>query len=123
MTKGLDVTHKYGDDQELYLLLEEVGKWLVLDKELYNYRIISNSVSRQKTFECYFWNMIVRYEACIRRGIDPKLYAYLDYEESLNKFAEIVSHMKEIEIRNSLPYKLGSLLLLPIKKIKMIFNK
>lgn len=38
-TKGLDLNHKIGDDQELYLLLEEVGDWKVLDKILYYYRV------------------------------------------------------------------------------------
>ena len=53
-TKGLDINHKIGDDQELYLLLEEVGRWVVLDKYLYYYRVHSQSISKTKTFECYY---------------------------------------------------------------------
>ena len=35
-TKGLNKNNRIGDDQELYLLLEEVGKWHVLDDVTYN---------------------------------------------------------------------------------------
>lgn len=117
-TKGLDILHKFGDDQELYLLLEEVGEWVVLDQELYNYRIYKNSISRTKTFECYFWNIIVRYEACIRRGVNPTDYAYKDFIDALDEYAMLAVFNKEKEIRNSVTYKIGNI----VKKILLPFK-
>ncbi len=118
MTKGLDIAHKLGDDQELYLLLEEVGEWVVLDEMLYYYRINSNSVSRSKTFECYFWNIIVRYEACVRRGINPDRFALQDYMDTLEEYANYQALERENQIRSSKAYRLGKILLRPFKWLR-----
>lgn len=117
-TKGLDIVHKLGDDQELYLLLEEVGEWVVIDEILYQYRINNKSLSRVKTFECYFWNMIVRYEACVRRGINPEKYALQDYKNALEEYANYETLKRENDIRSSRAYRLGNLFLRPLKKLK-----
>ena len=105
-------------DQELYLLLEEVGEWVVLDEMLYYYRINSNSVSRFKTFECYFWNIIVRYEACVRRGINPDRFALQDYMDTLEEYANYQALERENQIRSSKAYRLGKILLRPFKWLR-----
>lgn len=120
MTKGLDIIHKLGDDQELYLLLEEVGEWIVLDKMLYYYRINNTSVSKIKTFECYFWNIIVRYEACVRRGINPDRFALQDYRDALEEYANHQALERENQIRSSKAYRLGKMLLRPFKWLRKL---
>ena len=61
---------------------------------------------------------MVRYEACIRRGIDPMLYSYKDYQEALEAYAEDIKYQTEIDIRSSLAYRLGKSLLKPFKLFK-----
>lgn len=116
-SKGLNEMHVLGDDQELYLLLEEVGKWNVLDEFLYYYRINNTSISKTKPYECYFWNMMVRYEACVRRKLNPAI-VLRDYLNIIEEYAKNEVYKKEFEIRSSKSYKLGHLLLKPFMKLK-----
>lgn len=110
-TKGLNKENAYGDDQELLLLMEEVGNWVVLDKFLYNYRISDKSVSHgEDNYICLYWNMIVYHEACVRRGLDPSKYSYKLFQET------IVNIRKRAEA--SKPYRIGNAIIHPLKFIK-----
>lgn len=123
-TKGLDISHKIGDDQELYLLLEEAGQWKVLDKVLYQYRINMTSVGHISSARCEFWNMIVRYEACVRRGLDPEDYPYRDYIDALHSEGAITSQEAVDNFRTqSKAYRLGKLLLKPFRWMKRLVKK
>lgn len=120
-TKGLDVSHKIGDDQELYLLLEETGQWSVIDKVLYQYRVHAKSIGHTNSARCEFWNMIVRYEACVRRGLDPEDYPYRDYIDALHSEGAITSQEAVDNFRTqSKAYRLGKLLLKPFRWMKKV---
>ena len=110
-TKGLNKNNKIGDDQELCLLLEEVGKWHVLDDLTYKYRMKSNSLSNHRCYECEYWNIIVWHEACMRRGLNPEDYSFRRF-----KYRVDCAFMTK-------DYKLGHILLAPIRYIWTIFKK
>lgn len=107
LTKGLNKNNRIGDDQELCLLLEEVGKWYVLDDITYKYRVRNNGLSRKLGIKCMYWNMIVYHEACMRRGLNPEEYAYVMFEKV---------------VKNSMEYRVGSYLVKPLRWIKDLFR-
>ena len=115
-TQGLNKNNPYGDDQELLLLMEEVGDWIVLDKFLYKYRISDNSVSHgADNYICLYWNIVVYHQACIRRGIDPNKYSYKLFKETIVNSRERVIASK--------PYRIGNAILHPVVWINNHFNK
>jgi len=110
-TKGLNKNNKIGDDQELCLLLEEVGKWHVLDDLTYKYRMKSGSLSSQYRYKCMYWNLMVYHEACMRRGLNPEDYSFKKYDSAINK------------LKSSMDYRLGYLLLYPLRVIRDFIKK
>lgn len=110
-TKGLNKNNKIGDDQELCLLLEEVGKWHVLDDLTYKYRMKSNSLSSQYSYKCLYWNIMVYHEACMRRGLNPEDYSFKKFDSAVNK------------LKSSMDYRLGYLLLSPLRVIRDFIKK
>ena len=116
-TQGLNNNNPYGDDQELLLLMEEVGEWVILDKFLYKYRISDSSVSHgTDNYICLYWNIVVYHQACIRRGLDPNIYCYRIFHDT------IVDYRKRIEA--SKPYRIGLAIQHPLSWIKKrIFKK
>ncbi len=99
-TQGLNKKNPYGDDQELLLLMEEVGEWIILDKFLYNYRIHDNSISHgADNYICLYWNIVVYHQACIRRGLDPEKYSYKVFLETIINTRESVFYSR--------PYRIG----------------
>lgn len=114
-TQGLNKNNPYGDDQELLLLMEEVGNWVVLDKFLYKYRISDNSVSHgADNYICLYWNIVVYHQACIRRDIDPNKYSYKLFKET------IVNSRKQAIA--SKPYRIGMAILNPIEWVRKRFK-
>ncbi|MBO7490596.1 MAG: glycosyltransferase [Bacteroidales bacterium] len=110
-TQGLNKNNAYGDDQELLLLMEEVGQWVVLDKFLYKYRISEKSVSHgEDNYICLYWNIVVYHQACIRRGLDPEKYSYKVFQDFIKYNREKVIGSKE--------YRVGNAILHPWKFIK-----
>lgn len=110
-TQGLNKNNSFGDDQELLLLMEEVGKWIVLDNFLYKYRITDKSVSHGKdNYICLYWNIVVYHQACIRRGLDPNRYSYKLFKETIVETREIAEASKS--------YRIGNAILHPSKFIK-----
>ncbi len=110
-TQGLNKNNPYGDDQELLLLMEEVGDWIVLDRFLYKYRISDKSVSHgTDNYICLYWNIVVYHQACIRRGLDPEKYSYKVFQDT------IINTRKRAEA--SKPYRIGNAILHPWQWIK-----
>ena len=120
LTKGLNPLNKIGDDQELCLLLEEVGKWHVLDDITYKYRIRFNSLSQNKGYECLYWNLIMYHEACMRRGINPNQISFKLFKDCLNSYAyqELIK-----EFSKNKAYKLGRFLLTPFWAIRRLIKE
>ena len=108
-TKGLNKNNKIGDDQELCLLLEEVGKWHVLDDLTYKYRVKLGGLSIYRCYECEYWNIIVWHEACMRRGLNPEDYSFKRFKERVDS-AFVTKD-----------YRLGHKLLAPLRFIKKLF--
>lgn len=118
-TQRLNPQNKIGDDQELYLLLEEVGKWHTINNIIYKYRLQENSLSHKKDFECWYWNIIIYHEACMRRNLNPMEYSYNIYKNICHYY--ITKGITEY-LNTSKPYKIGLFILKPLSKIKNIIN-
>ena len=110
-TQGLNKDNPHGDDQELLLIMEEVGNWVVLDRLLYKYRISDKTVSHgSDNYICLYWNIVVYHQACLRRGLDPNKYSYNVFHDT------IVNTRKRIEA--SEPYRIGNAILHPLSWLK-----
>ena len=104
-TKGLNKENAFGDDQELLMIMEEVGNWVVLDKFLYNYRISDKSVSHgTDNYICLYWNIIVYHEACVRRGLDPNKYSYKVFHDFIQYQTDRLIDSKTYRIGNTIQH-------------------
>jgi glycosyltransferase involved in cell wall biosynthesis len=113
-THGINPNLKRSVDQDLYLKLEEQGELTLLDRHLYNYRQHYGGISLHKNVDkAMAWNIKVRIDTCERRNIS--------IEEVIPK---IIQDSKSIHdfYQNSRDYRLGKLLLNPIRFIKSKFN-
>ena len=121
LTQGLNPNNIIGDDQELLLLLEEVGDFVVLDEFTYKYRQQPDSMIHKRSDECVYWNARVFHEACLRRGLDPRLAVdyYLGYLNSIRGESAWLAEKEVTErIHQTHAYRLGKLLLSPFSWIK-----
>lgn len=121
LTQGLTPNNRIGDDQELLLLLEEVGDYVVLDEFTYKYRQQPNSMIHQRSDECAYWNARVFHEACLRRGIDPQIAVdyYLKYLKLVREEASWVSEAATSKkIHASKAYRVGKAILSPFSWLK-----
>lgn len=128
-TAGISPVYRAGIDQDLYFKLEEVGPCRYIEEFTYKYRINNNSVTfdGRKTD---FWNLLVKYDACIRRGLDPEEQLFSDfcrylshYYKSEEEMARVKREMEEVRrLRNSRAYRLGKFLLNPLKGLKTVIR-
>lgn len=83
-TKGIDPIKRMAADQDMYTKLEEVGKVYVLDKFTLKYRVHKGGLSYGKSMNrTWFWQLIVRYETCVRRGLNIDEYVIEDFLKCL----------------------------------------
>lgn len=118
---GLNETYMAGVDQDLYFRLEEQGEICVIDEFTYKYR--SNQSALTSTpYWCYYWNILARHAACVRRGLPVKDYAYADFlqmvTENENYAREQVANMQQ-----SKAYRLGKALLKPFRWLRGVISK
>ena len=116
-TDGINPNLKRAVDQDLYLKLEEQGDLTLLDDYLYNYRLHRGGISQNENVnKALAWNIKVRIDACERRGVS--------IEEVIPKIIQDTKSIHEF-YQNSSDYKLGKILLKPIRffKSKFIQNK
>lgn len=121
LTQGLNPHNRIGDDQELLMLLEEVGDFVVEDAFTYKYRQQPNSMIHKRSDECIYWNARVFHEACLRRGLDPQIAVnyYLDYLKNVRGEAEWLSEERTTKkIYSTKAYRLGKFLLKPLSIFK-----
>ena len=112
-TGGLDETYKAGVDQDLYFRLEEQGEIYVIDEFTYKYR--SNESALTSTpYWCYYWNIIARHAACIRRGLPVKELSYADFLQIVTENEQYAREQVE-KMQQSKAYRLGKALLKPFK--------
>ena len=113
-TIGIDAKFRRAVDQDLYLKLEEVGNLKHINKKLYYYRHHKKSISLNENIDkAYSWNILARIDACKRRkiSIEDVLPIFIKDSKSIIHFYE-----------NSNDYKLGKLLLKPIRLIKKMLG-
>ncbi len=113
-TQGINPNYPLGVDQDLNFLLEEVGDWYVLDKVIYKYRIHREGIS--KNYKSLYWNIIIRHNACIRRGINPNEYSVKDFGDLMENYEKGLKKMEEIY--QSRLFKLARFVLKPIKSLR-----
>ena len=75
---GIDTTLKAGVDADLYFRLEEVGEIAISHEVTYKYRISSSSLTGNWA-TAFYWNMIVRHNTCIRRGLPVEEFSLRDF--------------------------------------------
>ncbi|MBP5369861.1 MAG: glycosyltransferase [Bacteroidales bacterium] len=122
-TSGIDPTIKQAVDTDLYLKLEEVGKFIFVKKKLYYYRIGTGNNISSDYGKGFSWNFIVMYEACKRRNLDfmPILVPYYNFNLDMNLKHRNNTIQKELwATYNSFSFKLGKFLTAPFRWIKKI---
>lgn len=110
---GLDTSLKAGVDADLYFKLEEQGNLLISHEITYKYRIITSSVSANP-YKLFYWNLIIRHNTCIRRGLPVDNYSLADFYSFIS-----LSHW------HTRPYRIGKLLTNPKswRRYHRIWNK
>ena len=93
-----------------------------LDKICYKYRRSNNGLTGDYGRHM-FWNMLVQYDTCKRRGIDVENQVYDWFENMMDFVAKEKVYQKELEIRQSYAYRIGEFLLSPIKFVKKLLKK
>ena len=118
-TSGISADKPRAIDQELYFKLEEVSPCFVLPDITYKYRVYSESISHgDNSMSAYVWNIIVRYETCVRRHLDYSSYSIGDLENKLNWYKSRLEH-----VYKSKQYKVGSFILKPFSRIHALFSR
>lgn len=80
LTSGIDPRKRMAADQDMYTKLEEVGRVYFLDKFTLKYRRHEGGLSYGRSMnKTWFWQLIVRYETCLRRGLDVDKYVIEDF--------------------------------------------
>jgi len=103
---GIDVSSKAGVDADLYFRLEEWGEIIVENTFTYKYRVRNKKSITANWSKAFYWNLIIRHNTCIRRGLDVEKYAYADFVNYVNERIE-----SELWIRR--PYRIGKFLMNP----------
>ena len=123
-TPGIGKEFLRAVDHDMYFMLEEVGNVRFIDKVLYNYRTntgsnISLGTNKDKA---YLWHLIGMVDACRRRGLPIEDVVLKDFRWRNNHLIKHAKVQAANEVKRSRTYRLGELLLTPLKKIKNILK-
>ena len=145
-TKGVNPKAMAGIDQDLYFKLEEVGEIYPLDEFTYYYVVKGHNDSittgRGNYGKLWYWNMLARYEACKRRGLDADTIMPKDFDEALKNYAdqlvadkqkdiiesivndrlEEAMYQREKEVRSTLTYRVGYAILKPYRWMQRLLS-
>ncbi|MBR2486483.1 MAG: glycosyltransferase family 2 protein [Paludibacteraceae bacterium] len=121
-TDGINLIYKLAVDTNVNFLLEEVGSVCCLNKVCYKYRYNLKTQATSDYARHMFWNLLVQYDTCKRRNIDVEKHVYNWFQDSVEFLAKKKIYETEINIRNSATYKLGYILLMPIKWLKSLIK-
>lgn len=108
---GLDTTIKRGVDADLYFRLEERGRIKIINEFTYLYRRLPNSLVANNERMTY-WNLIVRHNTCIRRGLPVEQFSLCDFHEYVEREIDLRLSQNE-QALSSRAYKLGKIILKP----------
>lgn len=109
-SQGLSPVAKSGEDQQLIYLLEEIAPCTSINVFTYKYRLRNDSVSHGMGTETLFWNSILQYETCLRRGLPVEKYAYNIFKNTYEKYLDLA--------RNNWKNVLLSICLKPFIRLK-----
>ena len=117
-TPGIDVNFLRAVDHDMYFMLEEVGKVEFVDKVLYNYRInTGNNISLGNNIDkAFLWHIVGMIDACRRRNLSIEDIVFTE----LQKWGK---YKADTMIRESISYRIGSIILTPLKLLRRIFHK
>ena len=116
-TDGIDPYIKAAVDQDLYFKVEEHGKAVVINEFTYKYRKNPTALT-SIPHKCSYWNIWVRHNTCIRRGLPIEQYSFYDFHQMIMNKALDIAAEREVQIRSSFAYRLGNLLLQPFSFIR-----
>lgn len=116
-TEGVSTEIKAGVDQDLYFKMEEIGKIYVLNEFTYKYRLGVTGAITNNFSKLWYWNILIRHNTCIRRGLNPEDYALPDFVEVLEIYGGEKALKMQSKIYSSKAYRIGKLLLKPFKYI------
>ena len=123
-TEGISSYIQAGVDQDLYFKMEEVGDIYVLNEFTYKYRQGVSTAVTSNWFRVWFWNLEVRRNACVRRGLNLSDETYNDFikviEERENR---IINQNKHDILFSSKVFRLGYILLFPFIKLQKVLNR
>ena len=116
-TEGIDINAKTGgDDADLFFKLEEQGGIAILDDFTYKYRIHKGSMTADSD-KNFYYNLIVRHNTCLRRGLPVEKFAFKDFKDYIQLKLNIQKSQNE-QALSSKAYKLGKLILKPFSIFK-----
>ena len=114
---GLELSSRAGgDDADLYFRLEEQGKIAIINEFTYKYRRHSRSMTADLD-KMFYYNLMVRHQTCVRRGLPVEEYAFKDFKDYLQMRVDLSLSQNE-QALSSKAYKLGKLLLKPLSILK-----
>lgn len=125
-TEGISAYIMAGVDQDLYFKMEEVGDIYVLNEFTYKYRQGVATAVTSNWFRTWFWNLEVRRNACMRRGLSLTDETYQDFMKViLEREQRIMNQNKHDILFSSKVFRLGYAILYPfiilsdiVKRIK-----
>lgn len=118
-TEGISPYILAGVDQDLYFKMEEVGKIYVLDEFTYKYRQGVSTAVTSNWYRVWFWNLEVRRNACMRRGLSLKDETFQDFMTVVKERERVVATQNQHDILfSSKVFRLGYAILFPVLKIQ-----
>lgn len=123
-TEGISAEQHKSVDMDLYFKLEEVGDFYFLPEPLYYYRLgTGNNISfgDGNEIKALCWEYIALINACKRRNIDLETNACMPMTQKIKNCMEEAAWREYIKITNQRAYKIGNLILKPIKWFKRLF--
>lgn len=123
-TEGISEYLLAGVDQDLYFKMEEVGKIFVLNEFTYKYRQGVSTAETTNWYRAWFWNLEVRRNACMRRGLSLSDETYQDFIKVIQEREQRVMNQNKHDILfSSKVFRLGYAILYPFVKIKELLNR
>ena len=122
-SKGIDADKPLGVDEDLIFSLEEVAPCIAISDITYKYRQSRDGISRGSNEDnALIWNVIVRYETCLRRNLPVQRYAVEPALSILGAMRERCSD-EICRIRSGVTFRIGSVFTRPLIAIRNHFWK
>lgn len=123
-TEGISPYILAGVDQDLYFKMEEVGEIYVLNEFTYKYRQGVSTAVTSNWNRVWFWNLEVRRNACMRRGLDLKEETFQDFVRVIEERSELLySDYKRDILFSSKVFRLGYAILYPFLKVQEFLKR